>query len=203
MELKAVIFDFGGVLVRTEDRTPRQELAKELGMSFAEIEQLVFSSPSGKQAAQGLLSAQQHWEKLGKTLGFSPAQLKDFRARFFAGDRLDNDLIGYVRRLREHYRTALLSNAWNDLYNYIQNTWHITDAFDQIVISAEVGYTKPDHRIYRLALDRLGVSPEQALFVDDFIENVEAARQVGLQALHFTEPQKAKEELQELLEGGR
>ena len=83
MALKAIIFDFGGVLVRTEDRLPRRELAKELGMSYEEIDQLVFSSLSGKQAARGLISAQEHWEEIGKTLDLTPARLKDFRTRFF------------------------------------------------------------------------------------------------------------------------
>jgi HAD superfamily hydrolase (TIGR01509 family) len=202
MALKAVIFDFGGVLVRTEDRTPRRELAKGLGMSYAEIDQLVFSSLSGKQAALGLISALQHWEEIGKNLRLTPTELKDFRSRFFAGDRLDWELIEAIRKWRGRYQIALLSNAWDDLRNYLQGTWHIMDDFDQIIISAEVGYTKPDHRIYQLALERLEISPGQALFVDDFIENVEAARQVGLQAVHFSVPQRAKEEIRELLDGG-
>jgi epoxide hydrolase-like predicted phosphatase len=202
MALKAIIFDFGGVLVRTEDRLPRRELAKELGMSYEEIDQLVFSSLSGKQAARGLISAQEHWEEIGKTLDLTPARLKDFRTRFFEGDRLDWELIEAIREWRGRYRVALLSNAWDDLRNYLDGTWHIMDDFDQIIISAEVGYTKPDHRIYRLALERLNVSAEQTLFVDDFVENVEAARQVGLLAIHFAEPQRAKEELRALLDGG-
>jgi FMN phosphatase YigB (HAD superfamily) len=127
--LKAVIFDFGGVLVRTEDRTPRRELAKGLGMSYAEIDQLVFSSLSGKQAALGLISALQHWEEIGQNLRLTPTELKDFRSRFFAGDRLDWELIEAIRKWRGRYQIALLSNAWDDLRNYLQGTWHIMDHF--------------------------------------------------------------------------
>jgi epoxide hydrolase-like predicted phosphatase len=198
MDLKAVIFDFGGVLVRTEDQTHRENLAKELGMSYTDIEQLVFSSPSARKAARGLVSAKEHWEDLGRTLNLSVDQLKDFRARFFAGDRLDEDLINYLRSLHNRYQIALLSNAWDDLRTYLEDVWHITDVFDQIVISAEVSIIKPEHQIYTLLLDRLGISPPQALFVDDFIENIEAARQVGLVTIHFDERERVLRELHHL-----
>jgi len=202
MELRAVIFDFGGVLLRTEERTYRQNLAIELGMDYEQIDQLVFSSLSGRRAAQGLMSVEEHWEVVGKTLALSSEQLKDFRIRFFAGDRLDEELVETLRDLHKRYQTALLSNAWDDLRDHLQDTWHIADAFDQIIISSEVTYTKPDPRIYWLALDRLGVSPEQALFIDDFIENIESAQRIGMQVIHFVDPLQAKEKLNRILSGG-
>jgi HAD superfamily hydrolase (TIGR01509 family) len=58
---------------------------------------------------------------------------------------------------------------------------------------------KPDPRIYYVALERLGVSPPQAIFVDDFIENVDAARQLGMQGIHFADPERARGQLEEWL----
>ena len=75
----------------------------------------------------------------------------------------------------------------------------IADAFDRIVISAEVGVTKPKAEIYLLALQQLEVSPSEAVFVDDFIENVEGARAVGMSAIHFRDPESALDELKHLL----
>jgi len=66
--------------------------------------------------------------------------------------------------------------------------WKIADAFDVLVISAEVGIAKPDALIFSLALERLGVSAEEAVFVDDFVENIEAARAYGLHTVHFACP---------------
>jgi putative hydrolase of the HAD superfamily len=63
------------------------------------------------------------------------------------------------------------------------------------VTSAEIGVMKPDPRIYQVALDRLGLSPPEAVFVDDFIENVEAARRLGMGGVHFVEPDQARDEL--------
>ena len=54
---------------------------------------------------------------------------------------------------------------------------------------------KPDTRIYRIALGRLNVKPNEAIFVDDFSDNVAAARALGLTGVHFTDPQQARREL--------
>ena len=67
--------------------------------------------------------------------------------------------------------------------------------FDVTIFSAEVGLVKPDARIYRLTLEKLGVEPEEAVFVDDFIENVEGAQAVGMKAIHFKSSQQAQQAL--------
>jgi HAD superfamily hydrolase (TIGR01509 family) len=92
----------------------------------------------------------------------------------------------------------LISNAWSGLRDYIVQQ-KFEDAFDGLVISAEVGVMKPKAEVYLLALEQLGVSPGEAVFVDDFIENVEGARSVGMSAIHFRDPESALAELRSLL----
>jgi epoxide hydrolase-like predicted phosphatase len=200
MPIHAVIFDLGGVLVRTEERAPRAALAARLGMSYDELVQLVFDSQSALKASLGEITAAQHWEAVGAALDLSPDQLQGVRRDFFGGDRLDEALVGFIRALRPRLKTGLLSNAWSDLRHYLENYWHVVDAFDDLVISAEVGLAKPDARIYRLAVDRLGVAPEQAIFVDDYLENVDGARAAGLYAIHFRGLEQSRAELDRILE---
>jgi putative hydrolase of the HAD superfamily len=78
--------------------------------------------------------------------------------------------------------------------------WKIADAFDQIFISAEMGLAKPDPRIYQAAAAELEKEPSEILFVDDFIENVQAARKVGWNAIHFRSREGALAELAEYLD---
>jgi putative hydrolase of the HAD superfamily len=73
----------------------------------------------------------------------------------------------------------------------IESEWGIADCFDDLFISAELGLAKPDPKIYRLALDRLGIPPTRAVFVDDFIENVRAAAALGLRAIQFLSSKQA------------
>jgi len=201
MAIRAVIFDLGGVLVRTEDQAPRADLANRLGISREQLYDQIFDSPSAKQATLGVITADQHWENVRQALGLTMERFSAARRAFWAGDRLDMDLVDRIRSLRPRYKTALLSNAWSDLRSYLVERWQIAAAFDELIISAEVGLTKPAPAIYRLALDRLKVQPAEAVFVDDFAENIEGARKVGLHTIHFRSAEQARSELDILLNG--
>ena len=198
---KAIIIDFGGVLMRTEDKEPRTQLAHSLGRSYTQLEEVVFNGPSELPAALGELSAGQHWSSVAKTLQMEERQVPTFQDKFWGGDRMDSQLVDYIRGLKGHYRTALLSNAWSDLRAYLENHWKIADAFDLMVISAEVDLAKPDQRIYQLVLERLQVPAQAAIFLDDVLENVEAARSVGLTGIHFRSANQAMTELEQILNG--
>ena len=180
MTIQAVIFDFGGVLVRTEDRAPRQELADRLGMTYDEVNELIFESESARRAPVGEITTQEHWETLRVELGLPAEEFHRVPKEFFGGDVLDEALIDYIRSLRPRYRTALLSNAWDDLRGVLINEWQIADAFDELIISSEVGVAKPDAGIYELTLERLNTEPFEAVFVDDFRRNIEGAQAVGI-----------------------
>lgn len=199
MGLRAVIFDFGGVLVRTEDRTPRERLASRLGLTYDQLTDMIFNSQSARRAALGEITTQEHWEALRLRLGLSPDEFPDVPVEFWGGDTLDRELVDYIQSLRPRYKTGLISNAWDDLRDVLVKGWMIADYFDQIVISAEVGITKPDPEIYHIALKRLAVKPQEAVFVDDFPENIEGAREVGLQAIQFEGSIQVREALNNLL----
>ena len=199
MPIRAVIFDLGGVLVRTEDQTPRRELAERLGITRQEMYYLVFDSPSARQASLGEITAEEHMEAMRLTLGVPAQDFSTVPGAFWSGDRLDMGLVDYLRSLRPGYKTALLSNAWSDLRGVLTERWKIADAFDELVISAEVGITKPDPGIYHLALQRLQVAPQEAVFVDDFMENIDGGKAVGLHTIHFRTPQQAIADLADLL----
>jgi epoxide hydrolase-like predicted phosphatase len=201
MPIRAVIFDLGGVLVRTEDRTSRRDLAERLGLTYDELSALVFDSQSAHQAMKGEITTEEHWEQVRKTLGLSKEQYPQVPMEFWGGDKLDESLVNYLRELRPRYKTALLSNAWDDLRQMIEDIWKFADAFDQIVISAEVGLVKPERPIYEKVLSDLEVKPAEAVFVDDFPENVAGAEAVGLAAIRFTSPDQVLRDLEKLLDG--
>ena len=197
MAIKAVIWDLGGVIVRTEDFTPRDSLADHLGLSRAEIDRIVFEDDDRFSAQLGEIDGDVHMKTIYKKLGLSA---EDFRQHFFGGDRVDEELVAYIRSLRPLCTTALLSNALSNLRTFLTQEWKIADAFDLIVVSAEEHLLKPDPAIYRLALNRLGVVATEAVFIDDMAANVEGAQQVGMQGIQFRSRQQALGELKELLD---
>ena len=202
MTLRAVFVDFGGVLLRTEDQGPRLRLAERLGVPAGQLEKLVFESRSSLQASTGEITEEAHWQSVGDSLGISRQETEKLTAEFFAGDRLDTDLVEFLRDLRPQCRIGLISNAWSGLRDYITRN-QFADVFDEMVISAEVGLVKPDPRIYRLALERMNVPPEDSLFLDDMPANVQAALSVGMHALQFVQPAETLAELKRLLSDHR
>ena len=159
-------------------------------MEYEDLVKLVFDSPSGRKASVGEISDQQHWTNVMRKLHLPDSEIDSVRDEFFAGDIPDRELLDFIRSLRPQYKTGLLSNAWSDLRDYIVRQG-FDDAFDAMVISAEVGVVKPEARIYRIALEKLGAAPEETVFLDDFFENVEGAQRVGMHAIHFREPDQA------------
>ena len=196
--IRAVIFDVGGVLIRTEDRRPRAELERRLGLSPGEAEELVFSGEMGTRAQLGAIRSDELWRWVQERLGLDDGGLVDFRRAFFGGDRLDAQLLDYVRGLRPRYQTAIISNAMDNLRETLAADYAAADAFDLIVGSAYERVMKPDAAIYARTLARLGREAGEAVFVDDFAGNVAGARAVGMQAVHYAAGMDVAAELAKL-----
>jgi epoxide hydrolase-like predicted phosphatase len=116
--------------------------------------------------------------------------------RMFAGFRPDPGMIDVVRAARTAgIRTGLLSNSWG--LDYPRDGWDTL--FDTVVISGEVGLRKPDPAIYTLAAERLGLPPNQVVFVDDLAPNVRGAVAVGMVGVQHTDVEATAAELEILL----
>jgi epoxide hydrolase-like predicted phosphatase len=198
MSIRAVFFDLGGVIVRTEYQAPRERLAERLNMTYEDINRFVFETETSRKASVGAISADEHWAAVTRRLGRPASEAKAIRDEFFAGDMVDRGLLDFVRSLRPRYKTGVISNAWPDLRDYIVRS-KFEDAFDTLVISAEVGVMKPEAKIYQVALEQLRVKANEAVFVDDMPANIEAARALGMQGVLFLNPAEALTELKELL----
>ena len=200
-KIKVVIWDMGGVFLRSQDLTPRADLANEYGLTIDEIHRLVFDTDSARRATIGQISDVEHWQNTGAVLGISGDKLQDFRKRFFEGDQVDFTLIDFIRGLKPNYTTGLLSNAWSDTRNLLTNIRPCIDAFHVSVFSCEAGLAKPDPAIYAYITRLCGILPQEAIFVDDFIENVESANQFGIHAIQFKNTEQAVHDVKSLLDG--
>jgi len=193
--IRAAVWDAGGVIVRTIDPGPRRAWEGRLGLPPAGLEPLVFRNEVARQAAIGRGGWEEVWAWVGAHSGLSDSDRAALARDFFSGDRLDQELVEFIRALRPRLRTGLLTNAFGSARHDLTHRWKIADAFDAIIVSAEEGVIKPDPGIYRVALERLAVAPEETLFIDDVEENVVGARAVGMQALRFESAAQAMEEV--------
>jgi putative hydrolase of the HAD superfamily len=181
--LRAVIFDFGGVLwdmrwdvARELDRAhdlPRSSVFETLYRceAWGDIERGIGDPAAWTEGAHRELE-----RRAGRPL---PHLHDEWRKAQVAVDAN----IALVRALRPPFRCSILSNADRSLRGRLEGELALHELFDDIVVSAEVGMAKPDPAIFRLAAARLGLPPASCVFVDDWDKNVEAARAVGMQAV--------------------
>ena len=201
MGIRAVIFDFGGVLVRTEDAGGRRKWEQRLGLPLGEMERLVFGSELTGRSMVGGATQTDIWRNVGARFGLDDETLLQMRRDFWSGDRVDGELVRFLRGLRPRYKTAILSNAWPGARQMFVEHFGLGEAVDDFIISSEEGIAKPDARMYLVALQRLGVQPPEAIFVDDFVENVEGAQAAGMVGILFRNTAQAIADVLQHLDG--
>lgn len=105
-------------------------------------------------------------------------------------------MVGWQRKLKAAgIRTAILSNMGDSVLENIKREFQWIDDFDVLVWSYQLHMAKPDPAIYHHALKELGTQPEQTLFIDDKLVNVEAAQALGMKALEFTTVERLRSDL--------
>jgi epoxide hydrolase-like predicted phosphatase len=184
--IRAVAFDIGGVLERVGPTTEFTEPWRlRLGLTQDACSQALASvDPDGLNRTGGLTEAQLR-AGYAAALGLSAGQADEFMADmwdWYCGE-LDTELTRFAASLRPRYQTAILSNSTDGARREEQARYGFEQLVDVIIYSDEVGLAKPDPRVYRLLCDRLAVSPAELVFLDDVPENVDAACDLGIQAL--------------------
>ena len=125
------------------------------------------------------------WHSVGCRLGLGDAEIDGFHRDFFVGELFDAELTQFIGSLRPRYKTGIISNAWSDARPALNAKFNLDSYMDLTIYSAEVRLAKPDPRIYQLALARLSIRADQAVFIDDMPENVQAALALGMSAVQF------------------
>ena len=123
-----------------------------------------------------------------------------FGERYFATLKPNEVLIDYMRELRGRgYRLAICTNNVREWERRWRAMLPVDEIFETVVDSAFVGTRKPEPQIYELTLERLGVDAGAALLIDDIEINCDAARELGMRAVHFRTTEQAIEETEAAL----
>lgn len=189
MSLKAVIFDYGRVLCRPQPPEVVDALVTRLGVSREAYAQ-AYAQFRGEYD-RGALDDVAYWravaERCGRTATPETAHLlADLDARGWSHP--NRPLVNWAERVRRAgFKIGVLSNMQRSLRRRLDELCPWLPATDAAVFSSDVGFIKPEPEIYRRVLAQLAVRPEEALFIDDVEANVAAARELGLQAVRFTD----------------
>lgn len=197
--IKAIIFDFGRVISAQKPPSLFRRYEEELGLVPGSINRIMFGSQAWQDALLGRKTAEEFWHAIGPQLNLhTPEAIDTFRRRYHADEAVNEEVLALIRQLHGRYKLAVLSNSPPGLARWLAD-WNIRDLFDVVFCSGDEGVVKPDLAAFRTTLERLGVAPEEAVFVDDTPEHVEAARALGLHGVVFTDAGALKRELGALL----
>ncbi|MCI0398708.1 MAG: HAD family phosphatase [Chloroflexi bacterium] len=198
MDIKAIIFDFGQVINAPpdpeSDNLRRARLAQRLGLSPDDLWPYLFEGEAAGQWMTGNLETDEFWRQVLAPRGLTdPQEIIAFAEEIFAEARQPNpEMVALLHELKGAYKLALLSNAtWTEeeMRAMLAEEYGLPqDLFDVVVTSTSAGVVKPNPRIFRLALERLGVRPEEAIFTDDLASFTAAAARLGLHTFTFTTP---------------
>ncbi|MCJ7519102.1 MAG: HAD family phosphatase [Anaerolineaceae bacterium] len=197
--IKAIIFDMGGVLLRTIYPTPRESMARRFGITRNELERYVFRGPTSLQSEVGLVSDIYHWQTVLKHFKQKEANPLEIYKEYFSGDAINQELLSYAESLKPEYEIGLLSNAWVDSRNKLGLLFHFIDIFDIALFSAEEKVRKPEEEFFRLMLNKLKVRPDESIFIDDFVENIEGANKIGMNTILFKNTHDTIQQINALL----
>ena len=187
MSVDALILDFGEVLVYPQ---PEAVLDRMAGLARLPVTEFTQRYWAHRVAYDSGLPATEYWRRVlgvqGDSIGGGTMieQLidADCESWTFYREPLWDLTLAYKAGGGP---TAMLSNGVPEIMSRVRQERRLQDYFDAVVVSYEVGVTKPDPAIYSACLDRLGIAASRALFVDDRVVNIKAATALGLQTLHF------------------
>ena len=195
--LRAVVFDYGMVLTAQPDQEAHAALLRLTGLPLQQFEPLYWADRHAYDT--GDLSGLAFWQKLNKDAGLNLSsdvidELNRQDARMWTTE--NPAMLAWQQQLKAHgLRTAILSNMGDSVYESVERTFAWIHRFDVLIWSYQERMAKPDPAIYRLLLDRLGCKPEETLFLDDKLVNIETARSLGINALLFSTVQQLKADL--------
>ena len=196
--IQAVFFDIGNVLLHFNPRDVLQEIAKALGRRPVDVADYVWTSHKIEALERGELGTNELFRVFRDELGYDGgfARFKKLWCDHFTLDRRAAAILKKVSRRVPAY---LFSNTHALHYDHIRKKYAFAKHVRGVVLSHEVGMRKPEPRIYAAALKIAGVKkPAEALLIDDLAANVKAARQAGLIAIRYRNPEQLARRLKAL-----
>lgn len=197
--IQGVIFDYGNVLSRTIDPSPRAGWEEQFDLSSGGLEQAVHNDTSWIGAQTGCLSVEDYWLDVSKKLWATSTEMTQMRTDFYRGDVRNGELVDWIDQIRcTGIRTAILSNFSVELRDFLDQQ-ALIEHFDQIVISAEIGVMKPAPEAYKAVLRMLDLPADACIFIDDLPVNIAGARALGIHGIVFRNNAACIAELDRLL----
>jgi epoxide hydrolase-like predicted phosphatase len=203
MSIKAVIFDIGGVLLLQNTKlnpSNDQKWKDHIGIQKGDVFTYINRSGLSDAATRGKISSQEVWRRVSEHFKIDLEQMRELEADSQTSEILNTELVEFLKSLRPHYKVALLSNAWSGTREALNRKYGLDKLVDIMLYSAEEGTLKPEAKFYLLALHRLGVQPNETIFLDNVMVNVDGASLFGIHSILYKDNAQAIAEINKLFQ---
>jgi len=196
--IKVIAFDWGGVIEMIEGGLIKK-ISQYLNVSEEDWNEayysLIYLFHTNQSSWEGVANlVAKKFNATDEQISHIQEMIKENRAT----RKINQELVEIIRSLKnKNYKIGLLSNNYVELRQEIQDLG-LADLFDTIVISAEVGFYKPQPEIFQILFNKLGVQNNEVVFVDDTPNSLSGAKSIGYTSILFTDNQKFKEDLEKL-----
>ncbi len=194
-EIKAVIFDLGGVVIDWNNDIIYSYIAERFGFEFEEVKKKV--KALGPSLCKGLIDEREFWTRIFDSYNMPlPDDWKDlWLKKLREKARLDKGVAAIIQTLKKNgYRLAMITNTEPSHDEWSEEIgWY--NPFEVVVVSYKEKMRKPEREIYDLALQRIGLKGSECIFIDNKQEHVDGAKAAGINAILFKNAEQLKEEL--------
>ena len=195
--IRALVLDYGGVISQPQNPENVNNMLQILCQDENDFRSVYRSRRENYDNAQ--LSGEEYWHSILQHYGLEQNDSKVTKLIYEdikSWTQIDDSMMQFIKENREKlHRLAIISNMTRDCLVYMKKHFQWLELFDELIYSCEFGKNKPDAKIYEFFLNRIKIPPQECLFADDLVENVNGAMKSGMNVIHFKSFTQFKQEL--------
>jgi putative hydrolase of the HAD superfamily len=196
--IKTVLFDLGNVVLPFDVMRLAKRLTNYTHLSADEIVAFLWNDHIADNFETGKMSPSHYFEHVSLLCQFRGLTFAEFVPIFNEIFDEDFGVAELIASLKKNYKLGLISNTNAIHVAHILENYPVLTHFERHWWSNEAGVRKPNPKIYHMALSYFSVDPEEAVFIDDLHTNIQSARQLGINAIHYKGLEPLKAELKKL-----
>jgi len=199
MKVKAIIFDLGGVLIDLDFSNFYNKIIIQSPLNKPQTPIMLEFFRQSDMYHQGNMTDDEFYQLACDLLQVCMLNQSDFFDAFnsiISG--FNSNVAEIINKLREsnQYKLIALSNVNSSHWDYILNKkWNFIDWFDELILTHETHLIKPNPKIFEYAIKKAGCKPRQIVYIDDGLNNIRSAKELGIICIKYTNSEELLEEL--------
>jgi putative hydrolase of the HAD superfamily len=196
--IKALLFDFGDTIFVPDWKSLNDSMLEETGISV--ILSPIIKDIYSKKVVIGKLSMKDIFKKIIDNSNLSvdvDFVVGRYYQNYMKYSILDKKMIDLIKKLKNKMKIYGLTNT-NEIHSQANKDRKLFSYFDNVFLSHKIGMKKPDKKLYNYVLRKINLSPQEVLFIDDKIENIESAREMNIHAIKYENYEKLLVEIKKL-----